>query len=259
MTHPDGAPGAAASAANPLSFAGAHVLVVGGSSGIGNGIARAFLAAGAQVTVWGTRASAADYSTDTGSDLSGLAYAQVDVGNDDAVVSAAANLPKLDVLILSQGIVLYRRGEYEMPGFRKVLDVNLMSVMACAQAFHEKLKSARGSVIVISSTAAFHATRGNPGYAASKAGAVGLVRTLADAWASDGIRVNGIAPGFVATKMTEVTTKNPQRLDAALQRIPVGRLGTPQDMAGVALFLASPLSAYVVGHTIPVDGGLLLN
>jgi 3-oxoacyl-[acyl-carrier protein] reductase len=259
MTHPDGAPGAAASAANPLSFAGAHVLVVGGSSGIGNGIARAFLAAGAQVTVWGTRASAADYSTDTGSDLSGLAYAQVDVGNDDAVVSAAANLPKLDVLILSQGIVLYRRGEYEMPGFRKVLDVNLMSVMACAQAFHEKLKAARGSVIVISSTAAFHATRGNPGYAASKAGAVGLVRTLADAWASDGIRVNGIAPGFVATKMTEVTTKNPQRLDAALQRIPVGRLGTPQDMAGVALFLASPLSAYVVGHTIPVDGGLLLN
>lgn len=259
MTHPDGALGAAAPAAHPLSFAGAHVLVVGGSSGIGNGIARAFLAAGAQVTVWGTRASAADYSTDTGSDLSGLAYAQVDVGNDDAVVRAAANLPKLDVLILSQGIVLYRRGEYEMPGFRKVLDVNLMSVMACAQAFHEKLKAARGSVIVISSTAAFHATRGNPGYAASKAGAVGLVRTLADAWASDGIRVNGIAPGFVATKMTEVTTKNPQRLDAALQRIPVGRLGTPQDMAGVALFLASPLSGYVVGHTIPVDGGLLLN
>jgi 3-oxoacyl-[acyl-carrier protein] reductase len=71
--------------------------------------------------------------------------------------------------------------------------------------------------------------------------------------------VNGIAPGFVATKMTEVTTANPARLEAALQRIPMGRLGTPQDMAGVALFLASPLAAYVIGHTVPVDGGLLLN
>ena len=84
------------------------------------------------------------------------------------------------------------------------------------------------------------------------------MRTLADAWAADGIRVNGIAPGFVATKMTRVTTGDPRRLEAALARIPVGRLGTPADMAGAALFLASPLAAYVVGHTIPVDGGLLL-
>ena len=98
-----------------------------------------------------------------------------------------------------------------------------------------------------------------PAYNASKAGAVGLVRTLGDAWARDGIRVNGIAPGFVATKMTAVTTGDPQRLEAAIRRIPLGRLGTPQDMAGVALFLASPMSAYVVGQTIPVDGGLLLN
>jgi 3-oxoacyl-[acyl-carrier protein] reductase len=72
------------------------------------------------------------------------------------------------------------------------------------------------------------------------------------------VRVNGIAPGFVATKMTRVTVEDPKRLAAALQRIPAGRLGTPDDMAGAALFLASPLAAYVVGHTIPVDGGLLL-
>ena len=87
---------------------------------------------------------------------------------------------------------------------------------------------------------------------------LGLTRTLAQAWAPDGIRVNGIAPGFVATKMTRVTTENPQRLQSAIDRIPAGRLGTPRDMAGVALFLASPLSAYVVGQTIPVDGGLIL-
>src|SRR5690606_12393862 len=95
-------------------------------------------------------------------------------------------------------------------------------------------------------------------YNASKTGAVGLTRTLGEAWAREGIRVNGIAPGFVATKMTKVTTDNPERLENAISRIPVGRMGTPADMAGVALFLASPLAAYVVGQTIPVDGGLIL-
>lgn len=243
---------------DPLDFTGRRVLVVGGSSGIGNGIARAFLARGAEVDVWGTRATAADYASEPGSELSGLRYAQVDVADEAAVAGVARAFERLDVLVLSQGIVLYRRGEYAMQGFRRVLDVNLSSVMVCCTAFHPRLQASGGSVIVVSSTAAFHATRGNPAYAASKAGAVGLVRTLADAWAGDGIRVNGIAPGFVATKMTQVTTGDPKRLEAALRRIPAGRLGTPQDMAGAALFLASPLAAYVFGHTIPVDGGLLL-
>ncbi|HMS80508.1 MAG TPA: SDR family oxidoreductase [Burkholderiaceae bacterium] len=243
---------------DPLDFTDRRVLVVGGSSGIGNGIARAFLDRGARVSVWGTRAGAADYASEPGSDLSGLDYLQVDVSDDHAVERAAATVERLDVLVLSQGAVMYRRAEFAMPGFRQVTDVNLSSVMACCAAFHPHLKARGGSAIVVSSTAAFHATRGNPAYAASKAGAVGLVRTLADAWAADGIRGNGIAPGFVATKMTRVTTGDPRRLEAALARIPVGRLGTPADMAGAALFLASPLAAYVVGHTIPVDGGLLL-
>jgi 3-oxoacyl-[acyl-carrier protein] reductase len=245
-------------ARDPLDFGGRRVLVVGGSSGIGNGIARAFLARGATVAVWGTRATAADYAGEPGSALDGLRYERVDVADDAAVAAAAAAHGALDVLVLSQGTVLYRRGEYAMPGFRRVLDVNLASVMACCAAFHPALRASGGTAIVVSSTAAFHATRGNPAYAASKAGAVGLVRTLADAWAADGIRVNGIAPGFVATKLTRVTTEDPARLAGALARIPLGRLGTPHDMAGVALFLASPLAAYVVGHTVPVDGGLLL-
>ena len=145
-----------------------------------------------------------------------------------------------------------------MPGFRKVLDVNLMSLMACADKFHAMLAKTKGALIVVSSTAAFHSTKGNPAYNASKAGAVGLARTLGEAYARDGIRVNGIAPGLVDTKLTKVTTDNPKRLEATLQKIPMRRLGTPDDMAGVALFLASPLSAYVLGQTIVVDGGLLL-
>ena len=241
-----------------LDFSGRNVLVVGGSSGIGNGIAQAFLGHGARVHVCGTRASAADYVGTAGSDLAGLSYTQLDVSDIGAIESWVPPFERLDVLVLSQGMVLYGRREYTNAGFAQVLDVNLNSLMACSIKFHPMLKASGGSLIIISSTAAFQSTRGNPAYNASKAGAVGLVRTLGDAWARDGIRVNGIAPGLVATKMTEVTTANPERLAGTLKAIPMGRLGTPQDMAGVALFLASPLAAYVVGQSIPVDGGLLL-
>jgi len=245
-----------------LDFSDRQVLVVGGSSGIGNGIAQAFRSQGAAVEVWGTRSSASDYEGEEGSSLEGLSYRCVDLSLPESD-SKRADLSlqahrRLDVLVLCQGIVRYQRAEFEMPGFREVIEVNLMSLMRCASASFEALRQARGSLIVVSSTAAFHATRGNPAYAASKAGAVGLVRTLAQAWASEGIRVNGIAPGFVDTKLTKVTTANPKRLAAALERIPAQRLGQPEDMAGAALFLASPLAAYIYGQTLVVDGGLLL-
>jgi 3-oxoacyl-[acyl-carrier protein] reductase len=241
-----------------LDFRDKQVLVVGGSSGIGNGIAQAFRAHGAGVAVCGTRGSTADYSAEEGSDLEGLDYAKLDVSDAQAIESFHPSFDRLDVLVLAQGAVLYRRGEFAMPGFRKVIEVNLISLMACATKFHPMLKAANGSLIIVSSTAAYHSTRGNPAYNASKTGAVGLTRTLGEAWAEDGIRVNGIAPGLVATKMTRVTTSNPKRLEGALERIPLKRLGTPADMAGAALFLASPLSSYIVGHTIVVDGGLIL-
>src|ERR1051325_5591458 len=145
-----------------------------------------------------------------------------------------------------------------MKGFPRLLEVNLMSLMACATRFHAQLAAAKGTLIIVSSTAAYHSTMGNPSYNASKTGAMGLTRTLGAAWAEDGIRVNGIAPGLVDTKMTKVTTSNPKRLEGALERIPLRRLGTPEDMAGAALFLASPLSSYIVGQTIILHGGLKL-
>jgi 3-oxoacyl-[acyl-carrier protein] reductase len=130
--------------------------------------------------------------------------------------------------------------------------------MACATRFHPLLRQTKGALIIVSSTAAYHSTKGNPAYNASKTGAVGLTRTLGQAWAEDGIRVNGIAPGLVDTKMTKVTTESPKRLEGALLQIPLKRLGTPEDMAGAALFLASPLASYIIGQTIVVDGGLIL-
>jgi 3-oxoacyl-[acyl-carrier protein] reductase len=243
---------------NELDFSGKQVLVVGGSSGIGNGIAQAFRVRSARVQVCGTHAGAADYSPEDGSHLEGLDYAQLDVSDPLAVEKFHPVFDRLDVLVLAQGAVIYRRGEFEMAGFRKVLEVNLMSLMACATKFHPMLSAAKGSLIIVSSTAAYHSTMGNPAYNASKTGAMGLTRTLGEAWAANGIRVNGIAPGLVDTKMTRVTTSNPKRLEGAIERIPLKRLGTPADMAGAALFLASPLASYVVGQTIIVDGGLIL-
>jgi 3-oxoacyl-[acyl-carrier protein] reductase len=242
---------------NQWDFSGKKVLVVGGSSGIGNGIAQAFRGAGGEVHVWGTRTTAKDYESDEGSDLEGLKYSQVDVSDMATVENQRPPFTSLDVLVLAQGTVLYSRAEYEMSAFSKVVAVNLHSLMACATKFYDMLRASQGAVITVSSTAAYHANVGNPAYNASKAGAVGLTRTLGAAWAKDGIRVNGIAPGLVDTKLTKVTTGDPKRLQAALQRIPLGRLGTPGDMAEVALFLASPSAAYVIGQTIPVDGGLM--
>lgn len=240
-------------------FGGRRVLVVGGSSGIGNGIARAFVARGAHVHVWGTRACARDYDPAEGSDLAGLGYAQVNMADPDAIAAAPAPFAGgLDVLVLCQGTVVYKRGEFARPGWDQVMAVNLDSVMHCAMRFRADLAASRGSVIIVSSVAGFGANIGNPAYAASKAGAISLTRTLGHALAGEGIRVNGLAPGLVDTKLTKVTTQHPERLAGAIARIPQGRLGTPADMAGVALFLASPLAAYVTGQTLVVDGGLTL-
>lgn len=244
---------------NELDFTGKRVLVVGGSSGIGNGIAHAFRVRGAQVHVWGTRASAADYSAEEGSDLTGIGYTQVDCGNPESIAAAPAPFAEgLDVLVHSQGMVLYKRQEFEPEGFAKVVAVNLASVMQISERFHADLAAVQGSIIVISSIGAFRSTMGNPAYAASKAGVVQLVRTLGQAWAGEGIRVNGIAPSLVDTKMTKVTMDNAERRARSLAKIPLGRFGTVEDMAGAALFLASPLSAFIVGQTLVVDGGLTL-
>lgn len=241
-----------------LDYSGKTVLVVGGSSGIGNATAQAYQAQGATVHVWGTRAAASDYAEDEQSNMVGLHYRQFDVSDAAAVDAYRPEFDVLDIVVLCQGAVLYKRQEFEMDGFRKVLEVNLMSVMALAMKFYPLLEASKGNLVIVGSSAAFHATKGNPAYNASKTGAFGLTRTLAQAWAPFGVRVNGLAPGMVETKMTTVTTRNPARLETTLEKIPLGRLGTPEEMAGTVLFLTSPLAGYITGQTILADGGLLL-
>jgi len=241
----------------PLDHTGRIALVVGGTTGIGNGIARAFLDAGAEVHVWGTRPTVADYEGEDG-DLRGMQYSQIDATDEDAVAAWEPPFSRLDTLVCSQGLALYKRQEFEIDSFNKVVDVNLNSMMNCATKFRPLLAEAHGSAIFINSVGAFRPTRGNPAYAASKAGLLGLTRVLAQAWAREGIRVNGIAPGLVETRLTKVTTDNPERLAERIKGIPAGRLGKVEDMAGTALFLASPLASYIYGQTIVVDGGRML-
>jgi len=240
---------------NELDFSGKQVLVVGGSSGIGNGIAQAFRGKGARVQVCGTRARAADYSAAEGSHLEGLDYAQLDVSDARAIENFKPPFERLDVLVLAQGAVIYRRGEFEMDGFRRVVEVNLMSLMACAGKFHRLLSASRGTLIIVSSTAAYHSTKGNPAYNASKTGAMGLTRTLGQAWAEDGIRVNGIRPGGIQIR-GEMVLDSPE---IASPEVPLGkRRGLPDEIASLALFLVSDSSRYITGTTITIDGGLSL-
>lgn len=244
---------------NPLDFTGKRVLVIGGSSGIGNGIAHGFRGRGASVTVTGTRPDAGGYLEVEDSDFTGVDYRQLDLTDRDAADRLAAELGPVDVLVLSQGTVRYGRQEFTREGWDAVVDINLNSVMDAARAFHPALAANKGAIIIVSSVAAFKSTIGTPAYAASKAGAASLTKTLGEAWARDSIRVNGIAPGLVPTKLTAVTTDHPERLEASLKSIPLRRMGTPEDMAGAALFLASPLAAYITGQTLVVDGGLTLS
>lgn len=243
---------------NGVNFAGKQVIVVGGSSGIGNATARAFRDAGADVLVTGTRASAADYGLDEADSFEGLAYSQLIVGDADSVAAWQPDVERLDVLVLSQGSVAYRRQEFEPETFRHIVDINLNSMMDCAVRLKPLLAASSGNIVTISSVGGVRATIANPAYSASKAGLIHLTHVLGAAWARDGIRVNGIAPGLVETKMITVTTGNPERLAERLKGIPLGRLASPAEIASIALFLASPMSSYIVGQTIIADGGRTL-
>ena len=237
-----------------FDFSGKTVLVTGASNGIGNAIACAFRDAGATVHGTGTRPRDA-YETD----LAGIVFHQADVGEDAQLEALAAAIPALDVLVNNAGMVLYKRQEYETQNFRKVLDVNLTSMMTLSNAVRPKLAaSASASIINLTSLTAYFGSRGNPAYGASKAAIIQLTKTLAVAWARDGIRVNAIAPGFIATKMTEVSQSGAVN-DGILQRTPLGRWGTPQDIAGAAVFLASPMASFITGETLSVDGGFACN
>jgi len=237
-----------------LDFSGKAVVVTGGSGGIGNAIARAFRDAGAEVVVTGTR-EAGSYEAD----LSGMRFQRLDLTDDGAIIAFTEGIDRLDVLVNAAGAVFYRRQEFDPAVFRQVLDVNLTAILQLSTRLHDHLSAAPGgNIINITSLTGFFSSRGNPAYGASKAAVVQLTKSLAVNWARDDIRVNAIAPGWVKTKMTEISWGNEEIDRAIVRRTPLGRWAAPEEMAGPALFLASDLASYITGETLLVDGGFSL-
>lgn len=233
-----------------LDFSGQQVLVCGGSDGIGYGIARAFEAAGANVAITGTK-DRAQYDQN----FTGLTYYRLDVQDAHAITQLANCFSTLNVLVNSAGAVLWKKAEFEREGFEKILSINLSGAMQLCTEFHDHLAASGGSIVHVDSVASLSPAVNNPAYSASKAGLVQLTKALAKKWGADGIRVNTIAPGMVPTKMTK-NQSSPEQIAAFSKINPIGRYGTPDDMAGAALFLASPLASYVTGQQLVVDGGL---
>jgi NAD(P)-dependent dehydrogenase (short-subunit alcohol dehydrogenase family) len=232
-------------------FRGSRVLVVGGTSGIGAGIAAAFLAERAEVTVTGATEAEAAAAAGTG-----VRSLVLDVRDAGQVVSVIDELSALDHLVYCAGII--RRGaEHDPAVFAEVLDVNLTGAMRVSSAVRPLLTARGGTITLMASMLSYFGGGLVPGYSASKGGIVQLSKSLAIAYASDGIRVNAIAPGWIATDLTKPLRDDPTREAAILGRTPLGRWGQAQDVAGGALFLASPLAGFVTGTVLPIDGGYL--
>jgi NAD(P)-dependent dehydrogenase (short-subunit alcohol dehydrogenase family) len=232
-----------------FDFSGAEVLVVGASrAGIGAAIARAFRDAGARVTITGAEPEPAE------EDRGRFPYVQLDVTDGAAVQALAQATPRLDILV--NGAAITRRGEEMEPSFfERVVDVNLHGTFRTALAFHPRLAESRGSVVNIASMYATFGSPRNPAYGASKAAVQQLTRSLAIAWAPDGIRVNAVAPGFVVTEQSARSRQDPSHVANVETRTPMRRWGQPGDIAGPVLFLASPLAGFMTGTCLAVDGG----
>jgi 3-oxoacyl-[acyl-carrier protein] reductase len=242
-----------------MNFESKNIIIIGGSSGIGRGIASSFIDKGANVCITGTRENIEDYEEDITENIKKCIYRKLDLSDDKNLQNLSLPFEDVHTLVCSQGIVAYDRKEFEMDTFKRVVDLNLNSVMASCSFFHENLIKNNGSIVIIGSGASYHAVKGNPAYSASKGGLLTLIKTLAEAWAINGIRVNGIAPGYVATKLTQITFGNEKRYENSLKNIPLRRWGSPKDMGEVCCFLCSEGASYVTGQMITVDGGMSLS
>lgn len=244
-----------------FSLDGKKALVTGARTGIGQAIAVGLAEAGADIILLGHRDNMQE--TEQMIEKLGKNYQTVivDLGNvtdlplkcDELI----AEVGHVDILVNNAGIIRREPAiDHSLSNWQDVIDTNLNSVFILSQKFAKSmLERGSGKIINIASLLSFQGGITVPGYAASKHGVTGLTKALANEWANRGVQVNAIAPGYIETNNTEALRNDEERNKSILGRIPAGKWGTPSDLAGAAVFLASPASDYVSGHVLVVDGG----
>ncbi|MBA3815578.1 MAG: 3-oxoacyl-[acyl-carrier-protein] reductase [Parachlamydiaceae bacterium] len=244
---------------------GQIAIVTGGTAGIGKAIALRYAEQGAYVAIFGTnieRGAQVVEALKAMSNTGGADFFPVDIGNfsavDQAIKLVLEKHQRVDVLVNNAGItrdqLLMKMSEAD---WDEVMNVNVKSCYnTCKSLVRSFLKARKGKIINMSSVIGLTGNAGQVNYAASKAAIIGMTKALAKELASRNIHVNCIAPGFIATSMTEVMDASQK--EATLAKIPLGRMGSPDDIANVALFLASSLSDYITGQVFTVDGGMVM-
>lgn len=237
-------------------YSGAFVLITGGTSGIGQACAEAYLNAGASVHITGRKAALADYESNEA--LAACTYTQLDTSDREAVMALAGTLDALDILIPNAGGTLMN--EWEPDGFDQSMDIHLNSVFHLSCACKDLLAASHfpggASIVGIASMTSYFGMAFTPAYGPAKAGLVQMMKTFGVSWGELGIRANAVAAGLVRSNLTSLTFDHmPEMVDANIARQGIKRAGEPADIAGAILFLTSPAASWVTGQTLPVDGG----
>jgi 2-deoxy-D-gluconate 3-dehydrogenase len=243
-----------------MDLTGKVALVTGGNGGIGLGMARGLAEAGATIVLAGRdRAKAEAALASLGA---GARFIAADVTRKAECEAMVAEAGQLDIVVINAGMSIRKPPEaFTEAEWRTVLDTNLSGAFFCAQAAHPALKAAGGGkIITIGSMMSLFGAPFAAAYGASKGGIVQLTRALAVAWAADNIQVNAVLPGWIDTDLTrDARDQVPGLNERVLARTPAGRWGRPEDLAGIAVFLAGPGSDFVTGAAIPVDGGYAIS
>lgn len=239
-----------------FDFTGTNALVTGGTSGIGHATASLLRDSGATVTITGTRAGPQDYDVD----LSGLHYRQLALTDADAIEALADSFSDLDILVNNAGVNFPGGLDESTPeGFTASVTVNLLAPFRLTERLHSALKASNApggaSVVMLASMAAIRSVPVVPGYGSAKAGVLALTRNLAAKWAGDGIRINAVVPGVVATRMTAPMDYVPEIKQEQVDHIPLGRFATSDEIASPILYLCSGNASYSTGSALVVDGG----